>query len=218
MTRNQQLETRTLITGASSGIGAALALVLAERGDTLVLCGRDEARLRGVFDGLPGTGHRMVVADVLEWLEDLSSLPELPELSRVVWSAGICELLPGHFISAKALRRSLAVNTEAPLVVISHWYRKKILADGARILLLGSQAAHDAGEGFSAYAASKAALAAATRVLNKEYTRRNIHITCTEPATIDTPMTQALEKYFPKAQGKKHPTAEEVARVLVAGF
>jgi NAD(P)-dependent dehydrogenase (short-subunit alcohol dehydrogenase family) len=151
-------------------------------------------------------------------MEDLRSIPQLPELDGIVWSAGICELVPGNFITTKALRRSLAVNLEAPLVLISHFYRKKILRDGARVVLLGSQASHDAGEGFSAYAASKAGLAAAVRVLNKEYKRRNIQLSCIEPETINTPMTQTLIHQF--GQLKNTPkesmrTAEEVAGEVV---
>jgi 3-oxoacyl-[acyl-carrier protein] reductase len=97
-------------------------------------------------------------------------------------------------LNEKPLRQTLAVNLEAPLLVTSYLYRKKILQDGATIVWLGSQSAHDAGEGFSMYAASKAGLAAAARVLNKEFARRRMH--CIEPGTVDTPMTQALIEQF----------------------
>jgi short-subunit dehydrogenase len=100
-------------------------------------------------------------------------------------------------IGLKALRRTLAANLEAPLVVLSYLYRKRIIKDGGTIVLLRSQSAHEAGEGFSVYAASKGWLAAAARVLDKEFARRSVRVWhCLEPGTVDTPMTQRLIAQF----------------------
>jgi NAD(P)-dependent dehydrogenase (short-subunit alcohol dehydrogenase family) len=90
----------------------------------------------------------------------------------------------------------LSVNLEAPLVVLSHFYRKGIIQDGGTIVLLGSESAHDAGEGFSVYAASKGGLASAARVLGKEFLRKNIQVHCLEPGTVNTPMTEKLVAAF----------------------
>ena len=62
--------------------------------------------------------------------------------------------------------------------------------------MLGSQSAHDAGEGFSIYAASKGGLSSAARVLDKEFGRRDIRVHCIEPGTVNTPMTQKLIEQF----------------------
>ena len=64
---------RCLLTGASGGIGAALAQVLAEQGITLVLQGRDEARLEALQQRLPGK-HELLVADLVALMES-SDLP-----------------------------------------------------------------------------------------------------------------------------------------------
>jgi NAD(P)-dependent dehydrogenase (short-subunit alcohol dehydrogenase family) len=72
------------------------------------------------------------------------------------------------------------------------------------VALLGSQSAHDAGEGFSVYAASKGGLASAARVLGKEFApsagsgqgRRNVSVHCLEPGTVDTPMTRKIASLF----------------------
>ena len=187
---------KILITGASSGIGAACAHLFATKGWEVLLAGRDASRLASVADALPGHGHQCLQGDILEWAAHPTRLPELGQLDALVWSAGICKLAPGMMLNEKPLRQTLAVNLEAPLLVTSYLYRKKILQDGSTIVWLGSQSAHDAGEGFSMYAASKAGLAAAARVLNKEFARRNIQIHCIEPGTVDTPMTQTLIEQF----------------------
>jgi NAD(P)-dependent dehydrogenase (short-subunit alcohol dehydrogenase family) len=213
---------RVLIIGASSGIGAAVAeLFSLKHGGTearfgleLILHGRDQARLESVVrrcresgmngketgpgrpDSLGGARCEILTGDVADWVADPKSIPAIEPVDAVVWSAGICELAAGQMLSLKAVRRTLSVNLEAPLVVLSHFYRKGVIKDGGVIVLLGSESAHDAGEGFSVYAASKGGLAAAARVLAKEFARRGVRVCCLEPGTVDTPMTRKLVETF----------------------
>ncbi|NBB78937.1 MAG: SDR family NAD(P)-dependent oxidoreductase [Verrucomicrobia bacterium] len=187
---------KVLITGASSGIGAAAAARFARAGWRVVLTGRDEPRLSAVLQSLPGQGHSGIEADVVDWAEDPKQIPDFGALDAMVWSAGICQLAPGMLLRRKVIRETLAINLEAPLVVTSHLYRSKALVDGARVVWLGSESAHEAGEGFSVYAASKGGLGAAARVLAKEYARRRVALHCIEPGTVDTPMTDALIEQF----------------------
>jgi NAD(P)-dependent dehydrogenase (short-subunit alcohol dehydrogenase family) len=187
---------KILITGASSGIGAACAAHFAEKGWQVILVGRDHARLTAVTASLSGVGHQMIFADVLDWCQDTRQIPHLDDLDAMVWCAGICKLAPGMLLQQKDIRQILSTNLEAPLVVTSYLYRKKIFLDGACIVWLGSRSAHDAGEGFSIYAASKGGLAAAAKVLKKEYARRNVQLHCIEPGTVNTPMTEAIIEQF----------------------
>ncbi|MCH8475219.1 MAG: SDR family oxidoreductase [Opitutales bacterium] len=209
-----------LITGASSGIGAACARHLGQVGKDLILAGRDESRLQAVAKSLPNQPQTLV-GDLLTWAEDPDTLPPLPELEGVLWSAGICELSPAQRLSPKVLRRALAVNCEAPLLLLSYLYRKKILADGTQVILLGSSSAREAGPGFAAYAASKGALASSAKVLNQEFAPRQISVTCPEPGTVDTPMTQNLIKLFGGLQGDHEQTMlspEQLAREICQTF
>jgi len=214
---------RALVIGATSGIGTAIAVALSRRSWQLVLHGRNEDRLRRVCsqcqppspesapsrhsESLPtGLSPVWLTGDVVAWAENPASIPEIPPVDLVVWSAGICELAAGHLIGLKALRRTLSVNLEAPLVVTSYFYRKRIIQDSGTVVLMGSEAAHEAGEGFSVYAASKGGLAAAARVLQKEFNRRAIRLICLEPGTVDTPMTRKLVSLFPSAQADRAKT------------
>jgi NAD(P)-dependent dehydrogenase (short-subunit alcohol dehydrogenase family) len=156
---------------------------------------------------------------VVQWAEDVKSIPAIEPVDGIVWCAGICELAAGQMLSLKAVRRTLSVNLEAPLVVLSHFYRKGIIRDGGSIVLLGSQSAHDAGEGFSVYAASKGGLASAARVLGKEFARRDVAVHCLEPGTVDTPMTRKLVETFGGLKDghmERMVSAREVAADVVA--
>lgn len=237
---------RILIIGASGGIGAAVALRLAqdrplplaqgkcERGPVeLILHGRDEERLKALRTQVEGPRTKVscLPGDVVQWAEDVRSIPAIEPVDgqpsqstgvhAIVWCAGICELAAGQMIGLKALRPTLAVNLEAPLVVLSHFYRKGVIQDGGTIVLVGSAAAHDAGEGFSVYAASKGGLAAAARVLGKEFSRRNVAVHCLEPGTVDTPMTRSMWASIGglkdgRAEPVESVSAESVARDIVA--
>jgi NAD(P)-dependent dehydrogenase (short-subunit alcohol dehydrogenase family) len=206
-----------LITGASSGIGACTAKELAAAGNKLILQGRDRERLQAVLSSLDGEGHQMCTGELTEWMNEPKTIPELPPLSGVVWSAGICELSPAMMLSARTLQSTLAVNLQAPLLILSWLYRKKILLDNAKVVLLGSSSAYEAGPGFVAYAASKGGLASAARVLDAEFATRGIRVLCIEPATVLTPMTQKLFDTFKTLESSlKQPplTPEAVAQQM----
>lgn len=205
---------KILITGASSGIGAATAVHFAERGWQVTIAGRDRERLEGVYASLKGSGHELVCGDILDWAEDPKSMPQFGALNAMVWSAGCCRLAAGMLLRAPLLERTLKTNLVAPMVVTSHLYRTKQLVDGARVVWLGSQSAHDAGEGFSMYAASKGGLSAAARVLAKEFSQRKIALHCVEPATVNTPMTKALIEDFPELPKKLDHKIIEVDEVV----
>src|SRR5689334_7650852 len=100
-----------LITGAGSGIGAALADVLHERGDDLVLVARSQERAENLAAQYDGA--RTLVAD----LSDVASLAdlELPDsLDSVVHAAGVVDLGPIGELTAAQWREQIDVNLLAP--------------------------------------------------------------------------------------------------------
>jgi short-subunit dehydrogenase len=192
---------RVLVIGASSGIGAEAAKALTEKGCSVIWHGRDKRRLMELTNGIAESNCSILIGDVVEWAENAKSIPEIEPVDAILWSAGICELAAGQMLGLGALRRTLAVNLEAPLIVSSYLYRRKIIKEGGTILFMGSSSAHDAGEGFSIYAASKGGIASAARILNKEFSRRKIRVKCLEPGTVNTAMTKKLLPFF---GGREH--------------
>ena len=105
-----------LVTGAGSGIGAALADRLLERGDDLVLLARSTERAHDLRSELPGA--TVLVADLADAAEVEALAGELPDrLDSMVHAAGVVDLGPVADLSTLAWQEQLAVNVVAPAVL-----------------------------------------------------------------------------------------------------
>ena len=195
-----------LVTGASAGLGRALATELSRRGWRLVVDARDAARLTDAVAALPrpdlvtdvpgdvaDPGHRSdlaaAVGDRLDLLvnnaSDLGPTP-LPPLS---------ELLPAQ------LQRVLAVNVVAPLALVQ-LVLPALRAAGGTVLDISSDAAVEAYAGWGGYGASKAALDQLSAVLAVEEPELRVH--AVDPGDMDTGMHRAAD---PEATGLPSPAA-----------
>ena len=179
---------RALITGGGSGIGAALAVHLAERGLDVIVAGRRPAVLDEVCGRAP---ERIVpaVADIATAAgrEALLTAAGDARLDHLVHNAGVLSpVAPVGDIDAEALRENLAVNVEAPLLLTQTLLPR--LADPARVLLVSSGAAHHPIAGWSAYCTAKAGLAMLGECLNLELNGRGVLTATARPGVVDTPM------------------------------
>src|SRR5437764_442210 len=111
-----ELEGKTaLLTGATGGIGRAIARALADRGTTVVASSRKADELTELIDSLPSSGHRSVVADLA--LEGAAEqlIADAGQVDVLVANAG----LPGtgtiDSFSPDEISRALRVNLEAPM-------------------------------------------------------------------------------------------------------
>ncbi|WP_435176835.1 SDR family NAD(P)-dependent oxidoreductase [Actinacidiphila sp. bgisy145] len=197
-----------LVTGATSGLGTAVAWALAERGWTVLVHGRDARRTDAVVAELRAAGHR-----AHPYLADLASLRECAELAqRVAADHPSLELVVNNAgvgfgadqrrreLSADGYELRLAVNYLAP-VVLTRMLRAPLRAAGrAQVLNIGSvgqsplplddpQFTHGY-SGSEAYTRSKFALAAFTFATAEQYGRDGIQVNVCHPATyMDTAMT-----------------------------
>ena len=120
------LEGKTiLITGASSGIGRATAILCAEMGASLIITGRNEERLTDTLDSLSGTGHKMFTADLADESEISRIIEQSPPLDGLVNNAGMIELLPSDYVTREKLDEVLAVNTYATITLFACLARKR---------------------------------------------------------------------------------------------
>ena len=106
---------RTLLTGATGGLGRAIAGALADRGARLVLSSRKGEELEALASALPGDDHRAAVCDLAEEGAALRLLEEAGELDVLVANAGLPASGKLDDFSQEEIGRALRVNLESPV-------------------------------------------------------------------------------------------------------
>jgi short-subunit dehydrogenase len=187
------------ITGASSGIGAALARELAKRGDAITLVARRRALLDELASGL-ATPTRVVVADLTDvarccdWIPDVEAA--LGPIDVLVNNAG--STLVRRFVDTEPddADRLLRLDLITPLRLTRAVLPGMIARGRGTIVDVCSAAAFAPLLGTSYYAAAKAGLAAASEVLRGELRGTNVHVVTVYPGPIRTAMSaQAFDSY-----------------------
>lgn len=157
-----------VITGAGSGIGAAVARRLHARGDELVLHARDAGRAKELAAAFPGA--KTLVGDLadpdkLSWAFSHQTLPG--QVDSLLHIAGVVDLGPVGELTPKSWRHQLNVNLIAPAELTRHFLPQLRLAQG-HVLFVNSGAGLSAHADWSAYAASKHGLKALADSLRHE--------------------------------------------------
>ncbi|HBK46236.1 MAG TPA: 3-oxoacyl-ACP reductase [Xanthomonadaceae bacterium] len=186
---------RVLVTGASSGLGRAIALGCAAMGGELVVTGRDAQRLATVLGDLQAVSdlpHQAFQADLreTEGRDGLVASLRSP-IDGLVHSAGISRLCPTRLMSESHLQEIQAINLQAPVLLTQALLKRNLVANGGSIVFIASIAAHIGVAGVGAYSASKAALIAFSRCLAMEVVKRQIRVNCLSPALVETPLLEA---------------------------
>lgn len=185
------LEGKTiLVTGASSGIGKAIAIECSRMGAHMIITGRNERRLSDTFARLNEGDHVMFVAD-LEVEDDVNRLSsETPLLDGVVHSAGIGDRTLGKMVREKDIRRVMSTNFNAPVLLQRALLKKKKIKQNASIVFIASKAPFAPTIGNGLYAASKGAIIAYAKVLGLELAPQNIRVNCVCPAMVWTELVE----------------------------
>lgn len=180
--------TNALVTGAASGIGAACARWLAERGAArLVLVDRDEAGLAALQLSSPVTPFVGDVADPALW-ERIEA--EAGPLDHAVLNAGIAAGAPLADTPFEDWRRVLAVNLDGAFLSLRTALR--LLNEGGSAVLTASVAGLRAEPNTGAYAVSKAAVIQLAKVAAREAAARNVRVNAIAPGAVDTPIWDGL--------------------------
>ncbi|ROM30741.1 3-oxoacyl-ACP reductase [Pseudomonas protegens] len=189
---------RVLVTGASSGLGQAIALSFARMGAEVIATARDRERLTKTFEELQSISdlpHQMILADLTIAEERNAVVAALgSEIHGLVHSAGISRLCPTRMMTDTHLQEVHAINFEAPMLLTQGVLKRNLVADDGSILFLSSIAAHIGVAGVGAYSASKAALIAASRCLAMELVKRRIRVNCLSPSLVETPILAETAK------------------------
>lgn len=181
-----------LVTGASSGIGRAIAIACAEQGANVVLNGRNVERLEATLTELCSVSnvsdakHIAISADLTIAKERQALAEQVPVLDGVVHCAGIGSRVLCKMLEEQDVSRVMQANFEAPVLLQAELLREKKIAKEASIVFIASAAATMPSMGNAIYSASKAAIIAYAKCLAQELAARKIRVNCISPAMVWT--------------------------------
>jgi NAD(P)-dependent dehydrogenase (short-subunit alcohol dehydrogenase family) len=175
-----------IVTGGSSGIGAACAEALAQEGAAVLACGRRFAPggVQAPVLGEVSSAH----LDVRDEAEVKRVFDALPQLDIVVLSAGTGTFGPVVESSVAALREMLDVHVVGTLTCAREAMRRMQPRRSGHIVVIGSHAAHHAFTDCGGYTAAKAGQLGLARVLAAEARPHDVRVTAVLPGATDTPI------------------------------
>lgn len=185
-----------LVTGASRGLGKALAQALAHAGATVVLAARDEERLTAVAEEIRGGGGEAhwEAFDLGDEREVTAVVPRIVQrcgrLDIVVNNAGLC--IWGEFLnsSTEEWRRTLETNLTAPYLLARAAAGTMVAQQWGRIINIGSYVSVLGRERLQAYVASKHGIAGLTKSLAGELGRHGVTCNAIAPGFFLTDMAE----------------------------
>lgn len=188
---------RLLITGASSGIGKAVARLSADLGAYCVLIARNGEKLEAACREIGG-GASYKTADLShpECLENAiqEAVEEGGPFDGAVYSAGVGTTLPIKSTTYERIREVLDVNFFSYVEMVRVLSKKKNHNPGLSIVGISSTASLLGSKGKTAYCASKAAMDAATRSMAVELGEKHIRINTVRPSWVRTEMYEAYKE------------------------
>jgi short-subunit dehydrogenase len=219
-TRNERV---VLVTGASSGIGRKVALLLAEQGHSVALLARRRSELEQVARECSRRGAvravavvaDVAVADEVEAAFD-QAVGELGPIDSVVHAAGVAAYGRFDEVPAEVFDRVLQVNSSGTANVarsaLTQFDRYDLVGN---LVLFGSVVGRISTPNLSPYVASKWAVRGLARTLQAEQAVGGHHISLVEPGGVDTTIYQKAASYL-GVQGKPPPPVDDVVKVARA--
>lgn len=199
-----------LITGASSGIGLALAKHYAELGWHVIAGGRSEERLKAIKLHYPQV--ELLIADLTEEVEVKTSATQLPPLDLMILNAGCCEYIDDALgFDAALFKRVIDNNLISVAYCLEHWLNK--VNYGGQLAFTSSSAAFLPLPRAQAYGASKAALTYLAKTLSLDLAQHQIAVSVINPGFVKTPLTDKNTFVMPAIM-----SCEQAAQVIGNGL
>jgi len=218
------LENKTiLVTGASSGIGKAIAIECSKMGAKVVITGRNEQRLQETYEQLEGAQPAYIVADLTK-KEDIETLiNQIGSLNGLVNCAGLTITKPFKFLQEEDIQEVMTVNFNAPLLLTQLLIKKKKLQKTSSIVFISSISGTKVSLiGNSIYSASKGAINGICKGLALELAPQQIRVNTVVPGMVETNIVsggeiaeEQLEIDRQKYPLKRYGKPEEVAYAVV---
>ena len=198
-----------LVTGASYGIGFAIASALAEAGARIAFNCTNEAHLKTALEdyakaGIDAKGFICDVTDEAQVLDMVKKInEEMGIIDILVNNAGIIKRIPMTEMSIEDFRRVVDVDLNAPFIVSKAVIPGMIEKGHGKIINICSMMSELGRETVSAYAAAKGGLKMLTKNICSEFGEHNIQCNGIGPGYIATPQTAPLRERQP--DGSRHP-------------
>jgi NAD(P)-dependent dehydrogenase (short-subunit alcohol dehydrogenase family) len=220
-----------LVTGASSGLGRATAILLSQLGARVLLVARNAERLQETLGQLEGTGHACLSFD-LGQVEGVAAMvaeqaKTFGRFHGLVHAAGIVQAKPFRVCRPADYEAIYRVNVVAAAQALQGLTRREVAApEGCSVVLIGSVLSIVGDVGVSAYAGSKGALLALVRVAALELVRDRIRVNAVLPGHFTSAMSvmaeerltrahvDAIEAKHPMGRGRAEDVANPVAFLL----
>ena len=211
-----------LVTGASSGIGQAIAVSVSKMGANVVINGRNTAKLENTLSQLVGENNSIIAADLTK-NEDIAKLADsVPQLDGLVHCAGIGHRMPAKMLTETDIDTVMKANFNGAVLLQAALLTKKKVKKDSSIVFIASKAADYPSPGNAVYSASKGALISYARCLALELAPRGIRVNCICPAMVWTDLImqnevtleqlQESEKSYPL---KRYGKPEDVANLAI---
>ncbi len=213
---------RVLLTGASGGLGRALAQQLAEEGASLLLVGRDQKKLAALAIALAGKGGAVATLVV-----DLNQPADVERLAAEAQRCNIDVLINNAGIGAFVMFEQqdwavaadvLETNLAAPMRLthaLLPWLKTR---KRAAIVQVGSTFGSLPFPGFAAYSAAKAGMRGFSQALRRELADSNVEVIYVAPRAITTPLNSAAVNALNAELGNRSDAPELAARQIVAAL
>ena len=182
---------RILITGASSGLGAAAAIECSKMEGSLIVTGRNVERLNDTFNQLEGKNHLQLPFNFLDNNKIDEFVNSLPPLDGIALCAGITKTIPVKFISNDNINEIFQINLISSMQLIQKLLKQKKINKGGSIVFISSISTAYADKGNSIYAASKGGINSFMKVLALELASQKITANCIQPGMVPTGMLAA---------------------------
>ena len=206
-----------LLTGATGGLGRAIAAALAGRGGSVVLSSRRSEELERLAASLPGSGHRVVVADLAESGAPERLTAEAGEVDILVANAGLPASGLVDDYTGDQVERAVRVNLEAPIQLTRILLPAMQSRDSGHLVFMSSVAARAPTAGQAIYVATKAGLRGFVLSLRQDLWGTGVGASLVSPGFVrDAGMFADTGAKPPPGMGTKPP--EDVAAAVVTAI
>lgn len=212
-----------LVTGASSGIGRAIAIECSKMSATVILTARNEVRLQETLSQMDGENHSVIVADLSKQSDLLNLVEKLPVLDGLVNCAGLTKTLPFQFTNAESLEEIMSVNFTAPTLISAQLVKEKKFKKNSSIVFISSISGTMCGwVGNSMYSASKGAVNGMMKNMALDLASKGIRVNSVNPGMVETHIFDAgtitaeqLEDDKKRYPLKRYGKPEEIAYAVI---